>query len=581
MGAAIYARYSSENQRPESIEDQVAACRALAARQGLAVLDEHVYADQAQSGARSDREGLSALVAAARERQFEVVVVDDLSRLARDNYLMLSVLAELHFEGVRVVSVADGLDSGDEESTLAIQIRGIFNELQLQDLKKKTLRGQMGQKQRGFTVGERTFGYRSVPVGEIRMDKKGRPRPEGYRMEVDPREAAVVLEVFQAYADGLSLTRIVKMLNENGTPSRLRSSKGWSPATVGRVLDNDKYQGRWTWNKKGTRRDPRTGRRRYYVKPESEWVTQEDSSLRIVPAELWAAVRARRERVRRSWPGGKGQRGFSRNQGSRQQHFPTHLLSGSLVCGGCGGAIALVSGKGGGYYGCLAAARGRCGNKLLVRRRLVEGVVTEAVQEKIASAEHLHYVLQRVEAEVRRLYAHVPETIRLKETELGAKERRLANFLDFMGEGRGSQALAKALAETERRVGALQEELAGLRRSGERVFQAPPVEWVEERLDQVREVLTRRTGQSATVLRELLGEIRLEPTQGDIGAPYYLARTSLDTLAILDAPDAKNRRDGGSSSLRWWSRTGSNRRPLECHSSALPTELRPHLGGWF
>jgi transposase-like protein len=71
--------------------------------------------------------------------------------------------------------------------------------------------------------------------------------------------------VFQAYADGLSLTRIVKMLNENGTPSRLRSSEGWSPATVGRVLDNDKYQGRWTWNKKGTRRDPRTGRRRYYV----------------------------------------------------------------------------------------------------------------------------------------------------------------------------------------------------------------------------------------------------------------------------------------------------------------------------
>ena len=73
-------------------------------------------------------------------------MVDDLSRLARDNYLMLSVLADLHFEGVRVVSVADGVDSGDEDSTLAIQIRGIFNELQLQDLKKKTLRGQMGQK---------------------------------------------------------------------------------------------------------------------------------------------------------------------------------------------------------------------------------------------------------------------------------------------------------------------------------------------------------------------------------------------------------------------------------------------------
>jgi hypothetical protein len=52
------------------------------------------------------------------------------------------------------------------DSTLAIQIRGIFNELQLQDLKKKTLRGQMGQKKRGFSVGERTFGYRSAPQRE-------------------------------------------------------------------------------------------------------------------------------------------------------------------------------------------------------------------------------------------------------------------------------------------------------------------------------------------------------------------------------------------------------------------------------
>lgn len=240
MRAAIYARYSSENQRPESIEDQVAACRRLAAERGFTVLDGHIYADQAQSGARRDRQGLAALLAAAQTREFEVLLVDDLSRLARDNYLMLSVLAELHFEGVRIVSVADGLDSNDEESTLGIQIRGIFNELQLRDLKKKTLRGQMGQKQRGFSVGERTYGYRSVPVGTIRMDKKGRPRPDGYRMEIEPREAGVVLRIFKACADGLSLIRIVRMLNEEAVPGRIRSSKGWSPATVSRLLGNEK-----------------------------------------------------------------------------------------------------------------------------------------------------------------------------------------------------------------------------------------------------------------------------------------------------------------------------------------------------
>ena len=63
------------------------------------------------------------------------------------------------------------------------------------------------------------------------------------------------------------MTRIVRELNEQNIPGRIRSSKGWSLATVSRILDNEKYAGRWTWNRTGTRRDPRTGRRRSYVKP--------------------------------------------------------------------------------------------------------------------------------------------------------------------------------------------------------------------------------------------------------------------------------------------------------------------------
>ena len=201
------------------------------------------------------------------------------------------------------------------------------------------------------------------------------------------------------------------------------------------------------------------------------------------------------------------------------------------------------------------------------------------MQEQISSAEQINYVIERVEEEVHKLYAHVPETIRLKETEAEAEERRLANFVDFIGEGRGSQALAKALVETERRAEALREELAGLRRSGEKVFQAPPVEWVEARLEQLGEILGRRTGPSANVLRKLLGQIRLMPTRGDIGRPYYVAKTSINALEILDAPEAKNRRDGGSNSLHWWSRWGSNPRPQHCERCALPTELRPHTLG--
>jgi DNA invertase Pin-like site-specific DNA recombinase len=111
-------------------------------------------------------------------------------------------------------------------------IRGIFNELQLSDLKKKTLRGQMGQKQRGFISGEATFGYRSTPVGTVRMDKKGRPRPDGYKMAIEPREAAVTLRIFQEFAEGQAESNIMKRLNLEGVQGRWRSKGGWSPATA-------------------------------------------------------------------------------------------------------------------------------------------------------------------------------------------------------------------------------------------------------------------------------------------------------------------------------------------------------------
>jgi DNA invertase Pin-like site-specific DNA recombinase len=71
---------------------------------------------------------------------------------------------------------ADSLDSEDHHAKLGFQMRGIVNELYLDDLREKTLRGQIGQKLRGFTVGEATYGYRSQPVGEMRVDTTG-PKP--------------------------------------------------------------------------------------------------------------------------------------------------------------------------------------------------------------------------------------------------------------------------------------------------------------------------------------------------------------------------------------------------------------------
>jgi len=104
-------------------------------------------------------------------------------------------------------------------------------------------------------------------------------------------------------------------------------------------------------------------------------------------------------------------------------------------------------------------------------------------------------------------------------------------------------------------VDALRQELKGLRRSRDKVFQAPPVEWIEERLTGMQKVLERRTEQSALLLRNLLGHIRLQPTHGDIGRPYYIAQTSLDALALLEPLPGEEGPEAGSNSLRKWTRT--------------------------
>ena len=534
MKAAIYARYSSENQRPQSIDDQISTCRQLAQKEGFSIEDNHIYSDEAKSGANKDRHGLNSLVEAARNHLFQVVLVDDLSRLARDNFLMLTVLADLNFEGVRVISVADGLDSNDQESTLGIQIRGIFNELQLQDLKKKTMRGLVGQKQRGFSCGERTFGYTSIPVGEIRFDKKGKERPEGYKKEIDPRESEIVLRVFELYRDGNSINQIVKILNQEGVPTRNNLSKCWSLATIGRMLDNEKYIGKWVWNKTESRRDPRTGRPKKFDKPESEWIVQIDENLRIVPQDLWDNVRTRRMERKKSWPGGRGKRGFENKKGNVEKHFPKELFSGAMSCKKCGSTIGKVSGKNGGYFGCLGTKRGICDNKVKVRRTVLESIILREVKKLLATPENVLSVLKDVEEKVRKMYSKYPKRIRQKERELISEERKLTNLINFIGEGKGTVSLKQALLDTEIKIDSLKNEIDFLNNTYSNVIQAPIDKWIGGRLSHIQKLLNRKTGKSAMVLRSVLGPIELEPVLPECEQPYYIAHTTFETISILE-----------------------------------------------
>lgn len=395
----------------------------------------------------------------------------------------VTLYAEFRFNGVRIISRADSLDSDDQHSKLGFQMRGIVNELYLDDLREKTLRGQKGQKARGFMVGEGTYGYKSVPVGEMRTDRRGRPRPDGYRMTVEPTEAAIVQRIFREFSKGKAITAIVKALNTECIRGRRRIRKGWSAATVSRILRNEKYIGRWGWNRTETRRDPRTGRLRRFPKPESEWHLVVDERLRIVPSEAWDRVMERWREIARTWPRHRGQRGFEGRQRSYVESHPPHLLSGALRCGVCGGAIGQVSGKRKGYYGCLGSARHACHNRLLVTRGLAERKVVGTLREHLSAPSAIRYVLGRIEIEVKRLHGHIPDEIKLKRTALAEGEQRIANFIGFIGEGKGTPALADALRVAEHKARELGQELKVLEATASDVFKTPPIEWVGERLE--------------------------------------------------------------------------------------------------
>ncbi|MFH1505278.1 MAG: recombinase family protein [Candidatus Omnitrophota bacterium] len=220
MKVAIYARYSSENQSEKSIDDQIRVCKRYIKDNDMIVDDGHIYIDEAISGSIINRPGLQALEKAAENKEFGALVVDDLSRLSRNNHQMLTLVLKFNYLQAKIIAVADGISTDDDNAKLGIHVRGLINELYLDDLKKKTMRGLEGQKLRGFSTGENVYGYQSQPVGELKMNKKGRAKYEGMVHKINPDEADIVKRIYKEFIEGKSLNKIVDILNNDKVPTK-------------------------------------------------------------------------------------------------------------------------------------------------------------------------------------------------------------------------------------------------------------------------------------------------------------------------------------------------------------------------
>ena len=546
MKAAIYARYSSENQSEKSIDDQVRVCKKYCAEHELTVCDEHIFIDEALSGSLLNRPGLQALDKAAENKEFEAVVVDDLSRLSRSNHQMLTLVLKLNYYQVKLVSVSDGIVTDDENSKLGIQMRGLINELYLDDLGKKTMRGLEGQKLRGFSAGENVYGYCSKPVGELRLNKRGQAKYEGKVHKINPEEAEIIRRIFNEFINGNSIHKIATKLNEDKIPTKKHMNGGWNVSTVARILKGEKYIGKWDWRKYKNVRDPMTGKKKVILRPVKDLVPIFRDDLIIIDKEIWEKARKRWQELKGTWPVSKKRPAFYQ-QKSYIHTSPNHLFSGLMQCKICGGAIVLISGKGTGYYGCYNTRRKTCTNTLAIPRKRIEEIIINELKDKILTVGNLEYVYKNVEKLATEGFNEVPDLVKKKKAQYEKIQQEIQNYLNFIKVGNLSKAVSEALTEAEKRNEELTAEIGSLEFQKDNSFKAPPKEWINHRLENLRETLNKNTVSSSLALKELLAPISLEPVltrESDFYQlfegnernfkPYYVAHTKIRTLALLD-----------------------------------------------
>ena len=517
LRCAAYARYSSDLQSPRSIEDQLRICREYAQSRGFTFLEEHVYVDEALSGVGADRPGLGRLLDAALSsaRPFDIILLDDSSRLARNTKDALTFFERLNFAGIRLIAVSQGIDSDNEQTHVLVTVHGMVDSLYVKELAKKTHRGLEGLMLRGQHTGGRCFGYDSVPV----------PGTTGKQLVINENEAMVVRRIYEMSADGQSLKTIAKTLNrECVPPPRPRAGKRyatWCPTCIRAMLRRDLYAGKAVWNSSRFVKVPGTNKRVRRARPQSEWRTVPHPELQIVRDDLWQRVKERQEKLLASYGGAK-HKGLQ----PRSATSP-YLLSGILKCGLCGANLVIVTGFSsyGNYpkYGCSQHFnRGACSNSVMVRRDWVEERLLDDLQNQVLKREAIEYVLDEFGTHVKSAFANLSNQMtqmRERKHKLEGELRRLASTAAETGP---SAFLVEAIHEREQQLRQITDQLL-----------AGGADSVDAHLSDIRKFVTQRLGDLRSLLagdpvlarKELLkhvSEIRMIP-QGGEGKPHYVA----------------------------------------------------------
>ena len=395
MTAVIYARYSSDNQREESIEGQIRECTAYAEKNGITIVKH--YIDRAISAKTDNRPQFQQMIKDSDKKLFDIVLVWKLDRFARNRYDSARYKTQLKKNGVKLMSATEIISEGPEGIILESVLEG-YAEYYSADLAEKVVRGQTENILKGRCNGGRgTFGY------TLDSERK---------FHIDPLASPFVLESFTKYRDGLTMKEIRDWLNENGIKNPVGGEFTYN--SVEHMLKNRRYIGELKF------RD----------------VVVPDAIPPIVPLELFDDVQ---EKIAKN-----------KKAPARRKAEDDYLLTTKLHCGCCG---ALMFGESGTsrtgevhrYYKCATAKKKKGCKKKTVRKQWLEDLVVNQTMQLVRDDAAMESIIAKVMELQDRENTNLP----LYEKQLRDAESGIQNMLNAIQAGILTSSTKERLEQLE------------------------------------------------------------------------------------------------------------------------------------
>lgn len=416
--AAAYARYSSDNQREESIEAQLRAIREYCQKNNIQLVK--IYTDEAKSATTDDRPGFLQMIKDSSLGLFDVVIVHKLDRFSRDRYDSAFYKRQLKKNGVRLISVLEPLDDSPESIILESVLEGMA-EYYSRNLAREVMKGMRETAlQCKHTGGKPPLGY------DVAEDKT---------YIVNEQEAQAVRLIFEMYASGKGYSDIMYALNKEGY--RTQTGRPFGKNSIHDILRNEKYRGVFIFNR--TERKINGKRNHHRNKDDSEIIRIEGGIPRIIDDETWERVQAR----------------MKSNKKGANSAKEIYLLSGLIFCGKCGGAMTGNRHRCGRNktlyvtYECSTRKRTKECDMKAINKDYIENLVIEHLEKNVFAPEAIERLVAKISEYAASQVEEINRDIKTFTDQLAGIQTEINNIVNAIAAGMFHPSMKEKMDELE------------------------------------------------------------------------------------------------------------------------------------